>query len=708
MYSYSASVVSQGQEMIPLLEDSARGLERGHPDDWTRLFNHLETVVGGGIQLMDQEILEESIRSWGLNQEIHDLVVNDVGLLLAVAADSFSYVVQTFNYNHPNCQHPDSLNACMRTLIVIAKRLESTSQDAFISKVGHLYLTSDGQLVQQGYIEKKCHSCWFRQCCHETWLPRPLQASEIQEIEAFMQSEQSRGALELVIPKLEDISVELKEPVVISEFTLRPGRLDSSEETKDAYKHWWVNGGIQTKAVSTHANQQTTLQDHLYQFVNNDIENEEVFKKHDDALLSTIQMSINSAPRNLRRFSMTFQEQHLSILDNLLSPCFKKANVSETATEIFQRARSGRSEMPFSLECQSITQTQMIENLPSQSSQNFNKTSILTSNSWLLLSPRQNMQDGSHLLDTIFIYHDIETTTHDCNKKTPFHSETTLESTEEGSILRWSIPQDEGYFSNVHYIIQWPVYTKEQNKILMDILRYASATTYLKDPIHREIDEPESGGGVGDSLSAIGKGLGDIGEGWSKFSDAFANKASETVTREICLGFSRYEHTAKAFYAQGIAQENFPKIVDAVLNIAKVRTSDIEDIREALIVLEFSSNITWIGESVSYTSEDGFHRYFYLYKYANEITGKIDIIFSFVSSTFTIAPDILTVQRKTVKWIGLSRSEDVVFRNIPHTISAIDTVLLNTYFEVVLYRQVAIVTGLSIPDYPDMGPVCRR
>ncbi|KAG0255149.1 hypothetical protein BGZ95_005853 [Linnemannia exigua] len=255
----------------------------------------------------------------------------------------------------------------------------------------------------------------------------------------------------------------------------------------------------------------------------------------------------------------------------------------------------------------------------------------------------------------------------------------------------------------------------------MDILRYASATAYLRIPIGHvrpvdglHITEPTSVGndfdtqGAGDSMDAIGKGLGSIGDGWKKLSDSIANRASETVTREICLGFAQYEHTVKTLSGQGLDQEHFVKVVDGLIKMAKVRDPDVKDLKRSMELLEIFPNITWTGTTVSYTSDDGFHRFFYFYKYISEITQKIDIVFGMISATFRIAPDVLIIRKNKVRWLGLDRSDTVEFRNVPHTLSPNDTKLLDTYFEVVLYRKLALVQHLPFPDYPDMGPVCPR
>lgn len=207
-------------------------------------------------------------------------------------------------------------------------------------------------------------------------------------------------------------------------------------------------------------------------------------------------------------------------------------------------------------------------------------------------------------------------------------------------------------------------------------------------------------------MDAIGKGLGSIGEGWKKLSDSLANRASETVTREICLGFQRYEHTVKTLYGQGLDQERFVEVVDGLIKIAKVRDPDVKDLKRSMVLLEVFPNITWTGTTVSYTSDDGFHRFFYFYKFMSEVTQKIDIVFGMISATFRIAPDVLIIRKNKVRLIGLDRSETVEYRNVPHILTTNDTALLDTYFEVVLYRKLALVQHLPAPNYPEMGPVC--
>ncbi|KAG0285027.1 hypothetical protein BGZ98_005688 [Dissophora globulifera] len=252
----------------------------------------------------------------------------------------------------------------------------------------------------------------------------------------------------------------------------------------------------------------------------------------------------------------------------------------------------------------------------------------------------------------------------------------------------------------------------------MDIARYAAALAFLRITVPHP-NEPHNSlisslvpfeiniAAVGESMIAIGEGMSAIGEGWSKLSNAIGPHYSENVRQVVCLGFKRYEHTIKAIAAHGIPQYRFEDAVNALIKIARVKNKDVEELREVMLILEFSDDVTWKGQTVSYTSDDGFHRFFHFYKYLNQTTNAVDIAFGSLAADFSIASDTMIIEKKEVGWLGLNHEETTEYRDVPHTLTYNDTVLLNTYFEVVAYRQIAAVLNMPVPEYPSTGGVCR-
>lgn len=251
----------------------------------------------------------------------------------------------------------------------------------------------------------------------------------------------------------------------------------------------------------------------------------------------------------------------------------------------------------------------------------------------------------------------------------------------------------------------------------MDIVRFLSASAFLKTPVphlqamHSPVDgaSPVSVHHMMDpaTLIALGTGLGAIGDGWDKFSSAIFGSSSEKVTRQICLGFEKYEHSVSALKADSIPQEHFLQAVDALLQLSQVQPQAVEDLRKAMVIVEYSTNLTWSGETAQYTSKDGSHGFFFLYKHQDPKTNNIDIVFGALKADFKLAEDVLVIERKEVGPLGMGRDESVEFKGVPHDVTPDDAALLNKYFEVVAYRQLAPMLGMATPEYPTMPPCSK-
>ncbi|KAG0329994.1 hypothetical protein BG004_002210, partial [Podila humilis] len=467
------------------------------------------------------------------------------------------------------------------------------------------------------------------------------------------------------------------------------------------------------------------LSDQLHQYINNNIENEDVFKEYDNILLDTLQGSMQSTQQRTKRLGLSIKEQNLPMIGNLISACLKKANIEQSLQEMWRKAQEDSPGMPFSLECQNVKQQRIIDDPPSFGCNKSAVVTINTQHSWILLSPQ------SDSFECIFIGSDLTFDHPECemtpaipegsiSKHLPSsscHHGMDLELPEEGSLARLSIPIEDGRFTSVQYLAQWSAYPAKLNKAIMDIIRYTAALAFVREsPPHP--NEPHkllvnnltpfeiNITAVGESMLAIGNGMSAIGEGWSKISNAIGPHSSESVRTVICLGFSRYEHTVKALKAHGIPQDRFEEVVDSLIKIARVKNQDVEELRELMLILELSDEMTWRGQTVSYTSDDGFHRFFHFYKYLNQTTNAVDIVFGSLTSDFSLAPDTMIIDKKKVGWFGFNDKQTMEYRGVPHTLTFNDTVLLNTYFEVVAYRQMAGVLNLPVPEYPSLGSAC--
>ncbi|KAG0202417.1 hypothetical protein BGX28_005049 [Mortierella sp. GBA30] len=254
-------------------------------------------------------------------------------------------------------------------------------------------------------------------------------------------------------------------------------------------------------------------------------------------------------------------------------------------------------------------------------------------------------------------------------------------------------------------------YTEELNKATVDIVRYAGAHAFLRLPVSRP-DERHSlsnntpipfefnDTAVGESmLACYWRGLEQV------FQCHRTALIRDRATSDLPC-FKRYEHTVKAIAARGIPQYRFGEVVDGLIKVVMVQNKDVEELREAMFILECSDDVTWKGQTVSYTSDNGFYRLFHFYKYVNQTTDNVDIAFGSLAADFTIVPDLLIVDKKKVGWFELDHEEN--HRN-PRRASyhySQRHFLLNTYSEVAAYRQMAATLRQHVPEYPSLANVC--
>ncbi|KAF9163997.1 hypothetical protein DFQ26_001910 [Actinomortierella ambigua] len=672
--SYASGVIS-GDDARGLLQSLAGELDRGMPQGWQALVQQPQTTGTTAIETVDPTNLNQVMDSWGIDVSIRDEAYQNVRTLIDLHAQESTFVSQRFNYNVPGCRG-GALPVCLQTLMVVTRRLAEDSEEV---EIWHVYIESFSNAVQQYNWQHYCHSCrLISRCCHDNQIPRDLSFEETQVIQAVLSTSQAS----------------------------------------------WATDHLPTEVAISSSPQGPPLPDLLRRFFNNAAENTDVFKKYDDVLLATLQGSMQAAQQQTRSFSLTIKERDLPMLENLLSPCLKKASVHDSVQKMWKQAQRGSFDKPFSLECQNIQQARLIDDQPAPGCNKSSTFTVHTQHSWVLLSPRHDA------IDCVFIGGSVDARHSECEiyPSFPGGDDVHLSSPHclggkspslppEGSIVRLSIPQEDGRFTHVRFAAEWSNYSQQDNKAIMDIIRYADAAAFLRIPVARPLALESSSDfhltsldlnstELGASMLALGTGLGAIGEGWSKFANAIGPHSSETVKRHICLGFQKYEHVVRALAAQGVPKDRFVEVVDALIEIAKPQVPDVEDLRKAMIVLEYSDDVTWTGNAVSYTSSDGYTRFFYFYKHLDAATDKINIVFGNLKADFTLAPDVLSIEKKKVGWFGFKHEESVELRNLPHDVTPGDAALLNKYFEVVAYRMLRLALNMTLPEYPSMNAVC--
>ncbi|KAF8936862.1 hypothetical protein BGZ58_003588 [Dissophora ornata] len=446
----------------------------------------------------------------------------------------------------------------------------------------------------------------------------------------------------------------------------------------------------------------------LRKFLENRSENKEVYKDHDEGLLTALQEDTRSHRQNIRNMKVTIAEQDVVyLIENMLSDCFKKAGIEESVADWFNRIYPENRGKTISLECEVSSQTKETIVPPVAGCKSSTSITSRAMYSWVLLSPREN---NDKMLECLLINSNIVVDHRECIRQ-PNYDSIVGEST--GAVVRWGIGHQDGSFDPMFYLVQWNDYPMSINKALLDILRFATAASYLKvspfealNLLHIEstgTDMPVQTMSPG--LIAIGEAMKLFAEGWAAIAGAFRTSIREDIRIRVCLGFNRYEHNAKAFSSSGIERENLIEFVEHIISTAQLPNND--DLKTIMLGVKYSDDsFTWTGESMSYTAPDGKNHFLYVTKNADPVTDKINLIFGMVNSGYTLAPDMMIVRRTKSILGGIFESEETEFRSIPHELTLNDTVILEMYFEMVVFRQMAMVSNLPVPEYPDLSSLC--
>ncbi|KAI8601848.1 hypothetical protein EDD21DRAFT_404128 [Dissophora ornata] len=676
----SASPILQfhNDNLQEILLDLANSLDRGFPEGWESLVQTPDTTGTSSIEITSPSDLERITEPWGIDPSIRAEVLGDIRELIEFSLGEGYYVAQHFSYALPgsNC-HAGERPVCLSTLFLVTRPQAIEDGHVRMAELAHVYVQAGAETYQQKDYYRCCHRCWFRRCCHTCDGPRGLTPVEMDQIQQVLSTNQAIWAHNNL-------------PAVGSQLVLA-----------QVQEHINTSGVVGILPLSK-------IDAILRKFLENRSENKEVYKDHDEGLLTALQEDTRSHRQNIRNMKVTIAEQDVVyLIENMLSDCFKKAGIEESVADWFNRIYPENRGKTISLECEVSSQTKETIVPPVAGCKSSTSITSRAMYSWVLLSPREN---NDKMLECLLINSNIVVDHRECIRQ-PNYDSIVGEST--GAVVRWGIGHQDGSFDPMFYLVQWNDYPMSINKALLDILRFATAASYLKvspfealNLLHIEstgTDMPVQTMSPG--LIAIGEAMKLFAEGWAAIAGAFRTSIREDIRIRVCLGFNRYEHNAKAFSSSGIERENLIEFVEHIISTAQLPNND--DLKTIMLGVKYSDDsFTWTGESMSYTAPDGKNHFLYVTKNADPVTDKINLIFGMVNSGYTLAPDMMIVRRTKSILGGIFESEETEFRSIPHELTLNDTVILEMYFEMVVFRQMAMVSNLPVPEYPDLSSLC--
>ncbi|KAG0219215.1 hypothetical protein B0O80DRAFT_460070 [Mortierella sp. GBAus27b] len=703
-----ASDIYKGENLQEIIQTLTSGLDQGLPEGWEQLVQAPQTIGTSGIETMNPQDLDQVLTSWQVDESFHAEVAGDIMSLVRLAVSDIIYVAQQFTYTHPSCLAPtpeppasaeegEEKRACLSTVLVVAKPKIVVGNRVWTTELIHFYMKSEAPAIQQNENYQCCNTCWlFFSCCDTCTRPRGMTQDELVKIQQALSSDQANWARAHPPPQVSSSLSSARVGQLQQKGPNGCTDMDSSNQSPAVWPISIINGLLQ-------------------QFIGNKHENRDVYRKHDSTLLKALQDEMRHQ-KNIKKMLVAVNEQSVvPLLETMVGDCLKRAGIEESIAEWFKKASGKYPGQPISLECSVFTQRKQVISPPKPGCRSSTEISSKNIFSWVILSPR------STLIDTLIVQSSLDLSRVECDPlsspRYPGHGIAASQQPEEstGAIVRWSMMHKDGSFNPVHYMQEWKDFNFFDNKAILDILRLSAATTYLRIGIPSSIDQEKSltttmGGFdaqmLDPALVKLGSAINLAVEAIILLITELRNSITEEVKLKVCLGFEKYNHMSKATRLSGIHPENLLDVVGVV--VSEAHLPDNEDLKSIMMGIKYSDDeFTWTGESITYTAPDGKNHFLYLTKHVNPKTNKIDLVYGMVNSEFSVAPDMLIVRRRTSILGGIFGWEKTTFSTIPHELTLNDTMILEMYFETIVFRKMALVTGLPVPAFPDLAPLCQ-
>ncbi|KAG9062779.1 hypothetical protein KI688_005085 [Linnemannia hyalina] len=266
----SASAYIQCDDVQQVLRNIASGLNQGYPNGWERFTRAPGSSGSSSIEMVTADNLKSAMQTWGLDGGVLGQAYDRVHMAIELAVSETAYFAQGFSYNWSPA----------KVAVITPPVPDAIGDDgAWKAEVGHIYISTAAETLQQWVPWHKCHNCWFKRCCHDGADPRNLSTGELEVVKAVMSTFQADWTLNHFPNPAAEMSftrtdVSLSSALDATSSLLWPGRFDNL----------------------------------LRLFLRNPVENSDVSKIYQGGLLAAIQNATLSHRQGFHNMELTVRE----------------------------------------------------------------------------------------------------------------------------------------------------------------------------------------------------------------------------------------------------------------------------------------------------------------------------------------------------------------------------------------------------------------
>lgn len=242
----------------------------------------------------------------------------------------------------------------------------------------------------------------------------------------------------------------------------------------------------------------------------------------------------------------------------------------------------------------------------------------------------------------------------------------------------------------------------QQNEVLKIFLNFLELLTEYKSE-HRYLLNfsnitPQiylSSGNEG--LNLLSQTFQKVKEVWNSIL-SLSHSGTETKVKKLLIdrGYSAYDQTAQVQILSGVRREGLKYLYELLSGRLDIPTDKRPYIQSALEVIEFSDTNTWANFDIIFNIDDGAK-----VKYASVFSnrGKNDtfnFVITEIDASFDLSPDIMIITKKLSILGGLWSQSNVEIEYNPRYITNEELASVFSFFQVIVYKQVAIQFGINL------------
>ena len=601
-----------------------------------------ETQVGSAT-------LNATMTNWSIPDQFRSKAIASVRLLVIAAAEG-TFAAQAFIFDTQS-------GASLTTLLVVTKRLQSPRDPNSPVAISYVTINSNAAVKQQYtfYEERKCRRChncfWLFECC--CW-NEPRQAPRGNTPEE----------LEIIKNKIKaDQFVWFKQQTV----------------NKTVIKSSFLEDNVNSQNLPSAGAIENYLSNKLVQA--------EVLSPYNDPILSTLQNYIGSLKLSSQSLKLTEvpSENILTVLSTLAQDYgFENDFLS---TQFIQQLQNGRISY---------------ENLFTLSLDRYTKHIKYI---WIL---GQRVDNSTYSINFLFmnmiskeLINVLLSNGTRINQTGHIHNEN-----QQLKVIRTSLLSDAGQFLEEHLSTMITPWQLKTTRIALNILRYIAASTLLPQK-HRMLSYFNSkiiplklNGNVTNvpqprflplKILILSQAISAVADAATSVINALKTTSSETVTKIVRFGFTRFAQNSTVLKAIDIPADKAIEFINALAIDYNLPSKG-----SFTLGLTYSKDFAWDRVDYLYSPEDnGKYSSLTLFKNGDSTTNTASFFVVHINADWKLANDLLLIQTSKSYVGGIFQETKQSIQEVPHALTMDEAVKIQQFFMMMALGNLAPTLALN-------------